>query len=124
MTNINDECQCLHALMSTRHIVNYYNNSIKESGLEIQQFHLLVEIINNPQYTQQRFADVLGVERTTLCRRANLLIKSGFLSPTNSTSKRKRCYRVTDKGLKVVDCANTLRKKADALYSCEFDKID
>ena len=78
-----------------RILTDFYNDSLKESGLNTAQFCLLrnLERLGNGNLTV--WAEKTGIERTTMVRDARLLEAKGFIQ---ETSGRGKVYMLSEKG--------------------------
>lgn len=102
--NINLECACFEARLKSRLTTNYFNRYMPRS-LSITKFHLLAEIEAGNPCNLTRLAVRMGMDRTTLSRAVNILVKSGFLSQSANNDKRKCVYALTDSGREIFEKA-------------------
>lgn len=72
------ECSCFAARRAARTVTQHYERHLKPSGLRVTQFTLLALLeLAGPQ-PLSRFADQMGVERTTLTRNLRALVERGW----------------------------------------------
>jgi DNA-binding MarR family transcriptional regulator len=92
------ECSCFAARLAARTITQHYERHMKPSGLRVTQFTLLVLLqLTGPQ-PLSRFADQVGVERTTLTRNLRLLLERGWVTESAAGDRRVRMLAITKAG--------------------------
>ena len=91
-------CSCFAARRAARTITQHYEQHLKPSGLRVTQFTLLALLqLTGPQ-PLSRFADQMGVERTTLTRNLRLLLELGWVTEAETGDRRVRMLAITKRG--------------------------
>ncbi len=93
-------CLGYRARMATLNLSRIYNAALRSIDLPITQFWLLVAIARNVARTQDAYAAVIGIERTTFLRNLRLLISRGWVEKPEDDETR--LYRLTAEGEAVV----------------------
>ena len=89
-------CLGYRARMATLNLSRIYNAALRGIDLPITQFWLLVAIARNVARTQEAYAAVLGLERTTFLRNLKLLIARGWVE--KPVADETHLYRLTPAG--------------------------
>jgi len=91
-------CSCFAARRTARTITQHYEQHMKPSGLRVTQFTLLVLLqLIGPQ-PLSRFADEMGIERTTLTRNLRALLARGWVTESATSDRRVRLLAITRRG--------------------------
>ena len=92
------ECSCFAARRAARTVTQHYERHLKPSGLRVTQFTLLALLeLAGPQ-PLSRFADQMGVERTTLTRNLRALVERGWVTESAAGDRRVRMLAITKRG--------------------------
>ena len=91
-------CSCFAARRTARMITQHYERQLKSTGLGVTQFTLLAMLSLGGPQPLSRFADQLGVERTTLTRNLRPLIARGLVIQKAATDGRVRMLAITPRG--------------------------
>jgi len=92
------ECSCFAARRAARTVTQHYERHLKPSGLRVTQFTLLALLeLAGPQ-PLSRFADQMGVERTTLTRNLRALVERGWVTESATGDRRVRMLAITKRG--------------------------
>lgn len=91
---------CLNARLrrATRAIGRHYDAALKPSGLKSTQFTVLAVFAYHAELSMTKLAEVLGMDRTTLTRNLQPLIRAGWLEQTGEKDARVRMVRMTEAG--------------------------
>jgi len=81
-------CYCLAARRRARALTRFYEERLRPHGLRATQFSILSEL-----------AELLGLERTTLTRSAELMKRNGWIEPNPAEDGRVHALRLTGAGL-------------------------
>lgn len=92
-------CLCLDARRTARLLTRHYDEHLRPTGLRATQFSVLAALANTGGATVTRLADLLGLERTTLSRSAELLEEKGWVASASTGDARERLLTLTDAGL-------------------------
>lgn len=106
------KCVGFNIRIAMRAITQHYDDIIKPSGILGTQFTLLVTTKLLEPITITKLAEKGLMDRTTLSRNIKPLIKMGLLRIKPSKDKRKKEIEITDEGLKKLEEALPLWKKA------------
>jgi len=117
---INEKCLCLEARKQSRIVTQCFNRHLKKTGLKITQLNVLVAFLV-PGINLNEIANSLGLERSTLSRNIEPLLRLGLLRQyleANLKDRRSRFYSLTSKGREVLEqCAPLWR---EAQISCKL----
>lgn len=92
------QCAALHSRVFSRLITRHYNSRLADLGLRITQFTVLNAIKVCPPESIHQLADTLGMERTSLQRTVEMLIKKGLVQSEPSGHKRSLGLSLTPEG--------------------------
>jgi DNA-binding MarR family transcriptional regulator len=93
------ECSCFAARRTARMITQHYEQGLKPTGLTVTQFTLLAMLSLGGAQQVSRFADQLGVERTTLTRNLRSLRARGWVTEAATGDRRVRLLAITKRGI-------------------------
>lgn len=84
------------------------NTILLPYGIAIEQRATLEIIKFEPNVTQTVIADILGKDKTTICRTLNALEKKGLITKNNSENdKRSKTIQLTSKGEEILQQTHT-----------------
>lgn len=101
MISINDSptlCYCSSLRKSTRIITKIYDQLLATSGLKVTQYALMVNLNRLEPATINQLADVMILERTTLVRNLNILIKQGLVEMVIKHTSKAHIIQLTAMG--------------------------
>lgn len=107
-------CHCLAARREARELTRFYEEKLRPHGLRATQFSILAALALKGATPVTDLAEVLGLERTTLTRSANVMERDGWIEDAPSDDGRKRPLRLTDEGRRKVESAYPAWKEAQA----------
>ncbi|MBZ9686753.1 MarR family winged helix-turn-helix transcriptional regulator [Clostridium estertheticum] len=115
-TNKNTQsCACGNLRKTTRAITQFYDKMLKPTGLKSTQCLLLLDISRNENISVSSLGNILLMDQSTVTRNVKLLIKSGYIDiKKEEQDSRKKCITITNKGLKTLEVAIPLLKKAQS----------
>jgi DNA-binding MarR family transcriptional regulator len=105
-------CSCFAARRTARTITQHYEQHLKPSGMTATQFTLLVVLTLAGPQPLSRFADRLGLERTTLTRNLRPLLGRGWVTDSATGDRRVRMLAITKQGVASARAALPLWRKA------------
>lgn len=108
-------CRCLAARREARELTRLYEEHLRPHGLRATQFSVLAALWIKGATPITELADILGLERTTLTRGANLMERNGWIQEAPSKDGRVRAIRLTDDGRAKVEGAYPAWEEAQAL---------
>ena len=91
---------CAHANMrqATRVLSQLYDAALKPSGVKATQFTILAVLDNRGELPLTKLAESLVMDRTTLTRNLQPLVKKGWLTIAREKDERVRLVSLTDAG--------------------------
>jgi len=92
------ECSCFAARRTARMVTQHYEQVLKPTGLSVTQFTLLAVLSIGGSQPLSRFAEQLGVERTTLTRNLRSLVARGWVTESATGDRRVRLLTITKGG--------------------------
>ena len=98
-------CKCFKMRKASRVVTQFYDKKLKPAGIRITQFTILSFIATNDKRTLVSLAEDLLMDRTTLTRGLNILIKDGLIDQKKSKDSRKKIMILTQKGSETLDKA-------------------
>ncbi len=111
LAHVRETCLVLTTRQSANALTRAYNASLAEVGLEVTQFTLLGVIAAERAGSAAEIARQIGVERSTLARNLERLIKDGLVMAQPGQGRRM-LYRLTDAGQERLERAITCWEKA------------
>lgn len=109
-------CHCLAARRHARAVTRRYEEGLRPVGLRATQFSVLAALAQMGSSTLTPLADLLGVERTTLTRSAQLLTERGLLEESQTEDRRQRGMRLTRAGYELLERAMPLWRDVQASF--------
>jgi DNA-binding MarR family transcriptional regulator len=91
-------CSCFAARRTARAITQHYEHHLKPTGLTVTQFTLLALLSLAGPQPLSRFADQLGLDRTTLTRNLRPLRARGWVTESATADRRVRLLAITKRG--------------------------
>lgn len=105
-------CPCLGLRKASRAITAMYNEHMSPSGVLITQLPMLGALKVEGSLPLTRLAEVLGMDRTTLSRNVNPMLRQGLVAEGTGQDKRSRILTITDQGAKALELALPLWDEA------------
>ena len=106
-------CKCLRMRKATRFVTQFYDQKLKLVGLRITQFSILSLIATDSKRTMMSIAEELLMDRTTLTRGLNILLKEELIEQVKAKDSRKKIMKLSDKGHKILEKAIPLWLEAE-----------
>ena len=116
-------CKCFKMRKASRVVTQFYDKKLKPSGIRITQFTILTLIATSKDRTLISLADELLMDRTTLTRGLNILLKEGLIEQMKAEDSRKKIMTLTTKGHKILDKAIPLWLEAEHQILDESKKL-
>jgi DNA-binding MarR family transcriptional regulator len=82
-------CACANLRRAARVVTQFYDSVLRPSGLRVTQFTLLQALNRAPGISQNRLAELLGMDSSTLTRTLAFLDRKGWLRSATATDRRK-----------------------------------
>lgn len=106
-----DNCTCQNLRQATRVVTQFYETALDPTGLKITQLPVLAAAATHGPVLMSRLADILVMDRTTLTRNLQPLIRAGLVAIEKGDDKRARLVTATDKGVKTLKDALPIWRK-------------
>ena len=106
-------CKCLKMRMASRIATQFYDKKLKPIKIKITQFTILSIIASSNNKTVSSLSSELLMDRTTLTRSLDILIKQKLIKNIKSTDARERIVQLTTQGQVVLEQAIPLWKEAE-----------
>jgi DNA-binding MarR family transcriptional regulator len=107
-------CPCLNLRRASRMLTAMYNEEMEESGVLITQLPLLGALRVEGSLPLTGLAAVLEMDRTTLSRNLNPIVKLGFVAERRGKDGRSRMLEITPAGTEALNKALPLWDRAQA----------
>jgi DNA-binding MarR family transcriptional regulator len=91
-------CTCANLRRATRAVTRLYNRELRQDGLEITQFTLLMALNHTGEIPQGGLGRMLALDSTSLTRMLDLLRKHGWVEAKEGDDRRFRIFRLTPAG--------------------------
>lgn len=91
-------CNCMNMRRASRAVTQFYDDTLKPSGLTIAQLALLRHLEILEQTTISELAKKMRIDRTTLNRNMKPLADSGLIAINQGKDSRTREVMLTKKG--------------------------
>ncbi|MEM7426271.1 MAG: MarR family winged helix-turn-helix transcriptional regulator [Pseudomonadota bacterium] len=107
---------CAHANLrqATRVLSQLYDAALKPSGVKATQFTILAVLEARGQLPLTRLAESLVMDRTTLTRNLQPLVKKGWLAIEREQDERVRLVSLTGSGRAVLSDATPLWREVQS----------
>ena len=109
---IGKSCACFNLRRSARLVTQRFDLALRDSGINANQFSVLMAACNNDGILLTKMAKALGMERTTLSRNLVPLERMGMVSIETGADKRERRIAITGKGMALLERALPLWQEA------------
>ena len=83
-------CKCFKMRKASRVVTQFYDKKLKPCGIRITQFTILSLIATNEDRTMISLSEDLQMDRTTLTRGLNILLKEDLIEQVKSKDSRKK----------------------------------
>ncbi len=91
-------CACANLRQITRAITQVYDAALKPSGLKATQFTILATISQTGDLPLSKLATQLMMDRTTLTRNLQPLMKKGWVREFKADDQRVKLIQLTESG--------------------------
>ena len=106
-------CKCFKMRKASRLTTQFYDKKLKSVGIRITQFTILSFVATTENKTLISLSEELSMDRTTLTRGLNILLKDGLIEQIKSKDSRKKVMKLTEKGYQILDEAIPLWLEAE-----------
>lgn len=80
-------CYCTNLRRAAQWTTEYYDRMLAPSGLSVPQYYLLVNLLRMEKANLSRWAQQVGLDRTTMVRSVRLLENKGLVETTEGRGK-------------------------------------
>jgi DNA-binding MarR family transcriptional regulator len=108
------QCTLLRLRRTTRRVTQIYDRHLAPLDLRITQYSLLGNLVGQPAMPIGTFADIMGMDRTTLTRNIRPLIRAGWIELTAGDDRRQRAIVLTPEGKAMFRRAIPLWREAES----------
>ena len=105
-------CVCIHLRRIAQKVTELYDNALKPTGITLNQYSLLVNISRIEGCGTGELAQRVKLEKSTLVRTIQPLLRNGLIIDKASGGKRRRRLYLTPAGEDVLKAAFPLWNKA------------
>ena len=109
-------CACANLRRATRMVTQAYDAALRPVGLRATQFTMLSVLAIRGQIRQSKFADILGMDGTTLTRNLQPLLKNEWIQIDREEDQRVRLISITKPGRQVLDQAVPLWRQVQSQF--------
>ena len=109
-------CACANLRRATRMVTQAYDAALRPAGLRATQFTMLSVLVKRGQMRQSEFADILGMDGTTLTRNLQPLLKNGWIQIDREEDQRVRLISIRRLGRHVVNEAVPLWRQVQSQF--------
>jgi|SRR6516162_2061322 len=97
---IDATCICTRVRQVSRVVTRFFDSSLAASGLRVTQFTVLVAICRSRGATFSGLANAIGMDRSTLPRNVQPLVRRGWITVQPAPDRRRRTLQLTKAGEK------------------------
>lgn len=97
-------------------VTQAYDAALRPAGLRATQFTMLSILAIRGQIRQSKFADILGMDGTTLTRNLQPLLKNDWIQIDREEDQRVRLISITKPGRQVLDEAVPLWREVQSQF--------
>lgn len=109
-------CACANLRRTTRMVTQAYDAALRPAGLRVTQFTILSVLARRGQMRQSEFADILGMDGSTLTRNLQPLLKNEWIQIDREEDQRVRLISITKPGRQVLDQAVPLWRQVQSQF--------
>lgn len=95
-------CYCTNLRRSANWSTELYDRALAPAGLSVPQYYLLINLSRMERANAARWAERVGLDRTTLVRNVRLLEEKGLVTQAEG---RGRTFTLTEKGRTTLETA-------------------
>lgn len=114
-------CYCTNLRRSANAISDFYDASLKNAGLTVAQYYLLVNLSRLGSANITRWAEQVGLDRSTMVRNIKLLQTRDFVKIAEGHGK---VFTLSPAGKRVMELAAPLWQKAQEQIEAILGKDD
>ncbi len=115
-------CACFNVRKTARVLAQTYDRALEPSGLKNTQFTVLAMVSARDPMSITQLSRAIEIERTTLTRNLNILIRDRLLELVAGADARSKQVEVTAKGRAALKQAIPLWQRAQEHLITQFGK--
>ena len=116
-------CKCFQSRKNARIMTQFYDKKLKPTKIKITQFTILSLIATGEKRTVNTLSEDLFMDRTTLTRSLNILLKLKLIQKIKNKDGRKKIVCLTEEGYELLETAIPLWKEAEEQIFDECKKF-
>lgn len=117
-----DPCYCIRMRRAANRITDYYGDMLLATGVTPNQFSLLATLSHMEGCGTGQLAKAVGLEKSTLVRTLQPVIKAGFIRDSAPQHTRKRQLSLTSLGKETLEKGIPLWKAAQQHIQAKLGK--
>ena len=122
MSNLcKSECYCTNLRRSANAVSDFYDRALKETGLTIAQYYLLINLSRLQSANITHWAGRVGLDRSTMVRNIKLLESRNLIEKTEGHGKT---FTLSAAGKKSLEAAVTVWNEAQKKMELFLGKED
>lgn len=98
-------CLCHHLRRAARVATRLFDDALVPSGINANQFNVLIAVASFREASAARIADKLGMDRTTLSRNLKPLRRAGLIESGGGSGRRPDVVMLTETGRRKLEDA-------------------
>ncbi|MDR1535721.1 MAG: MarR family winged helix-turn-helix transcriptional regulator [Planctomycetota bacterium] len=107
-----EPCACIILRRIAQKATDFYDQALEPVALSVNQYSLLVNVARKEGCGTGELARRVGLEKSTLVRTLEPLIRDGFVTDEAPAASRSRCFFLTLLGVKALEKALPLWQRA------------
>ena len=96
-----NKCYCTNLRRSANAITEYYNRCFSDLDLTVAQYYIMVNLSRIKNANSSDLSKIIGLERSTLVRNIQGLIKKGWVNEGGEGKGRQ--FKLTKRGEKLIE---------------------
>ena len=92
------QCLVLNTRMAARAVTRRYDKALRPFGITAAQFSILTSMVKRPERSVTEMARSIAIDRTTLSRNLDLLVRKGLVSGHEADKGNGRLVALTEQG--------------------------
>ena len=96
------QCLVLNTRMAARAVTRRYDKALRPFGITAAQFSILTNMVRQPERSVTEMARSIAIDRTTLSRNLDLLVRKGLVSGHEADKGNGRLVALTREGSDLV----------------------
>ena len=110
------KCYCTNLRRSANAITEYYNRCFSDLDLTVAQYYIMVNLSRIKNANSSDLSKIIGLERSTLVRNIQGLIKKGWVNEGGEGKGRQ--FKLTKRGMRKAQNARPWHRDACSTIWC------